>query len=234
MAVSKNFVVKNGLEVNTDLIIADSTINKVGIGSTIPSEKLDVSGTIIADNVIVSGISTISEAIFVGTGSTILATNQIGVGFGTAYPQYPLDVRTSVSTGKTALNVYGDVYLSGKINQISISGTSFFNGISYFNDDVYIQGKYYGEGSALSGIVTTIIAGNGVTISPSNGKGTVEIEVNPFDFVTNLGISSGSSYVGSGVTTIDFQNASVSPVVGGIATVSIPPSATIGLAIALS
>ena len=32
MAVNKNFVVKNGLEVDTDLIFADASTNKVGIG----------------------------------------------------------------------------------------------------------------------------------------------------------------------------------------------------------
>ena len=37
MAVNKNFVVKNGIEVTTDLIFADSTLDKVGIGSTVPS-----------------------------------------------------------------------------------------------------------------------------------------------------------------------------------------------------
>ena len=35
MAVNKNFVVKNGLEVNEDLIFASSSLDKVGIGSTI-------------------------------------------------------------------------------------------------------------------------------------------------------------------------------------------------------
>ena len=34
MAVDKNFVVKNGIEVNSNLIIADANTKKVGIGST--------------------------------------------------------------------------------------------------------------------------------------------------------------------------------------------------------
>ena len=44
MAVNKNFVVKNGIEVNDDLLIADSSLGKVGIGSTIPTTTLDVVG----------------------------------------------------------------------------------------------------------------------------------------------------------------------------------------------
>ena len=36
MAVNKNFVIKNGLVVKSDLVFADSDTNKVGIGSTSP------------------------------------------------------------------------------------------------------------------------------------------------------------------------------------------------------
>ena len=44
MAVNKNFVVKNGIEVATDLIFASSDLDKVGIGSTIPTALLEVGG----------------------------------------------------------------------------------------------------------------------------------------------------------------------------------------------
>ena len=40
MAVNKNFVVKNGLEVNTDLIIANADLNQVGIATTNPEYTL--------------------------------------------------------------------------------------------------------------------------------------------------------------------------------------------------
>ena len=71
MAVNKNFVVKNGIEVSTDLIHATSSTNKVGIGSTIPGYLLDVSGTLGATDVLVSGATTLTQDLQVGTSGSI-------------------------------------------------------------------------------------------------------------------------------------------------------------------
>ena len=48
MAVDKDFVIKNGLEVNEDLLYADTDTDRVGIGITTPSVKLDVIGGVSA------------------------------------------------------------------------------------------------------------------------------------------------------------------------------------------
>ena len=48
MAINKNFVVRNGLEVANNLIIADDVKNKVGIGTTNPLFELDVRGDVSA------------------------------------------------------------------------------------------------------------------------------------------------------------------------------------------
>jgi len=61
MAVNKNFVVKNGLEVNTDLILADVTSNSVGIGTSVTNYKLHVNGGIGATDITVTGFGTISD-----------------------------------------------------------------------------------------------------------------------------------------------------------------------------
>ena len=59
MAVNKNFVVKNGLEVRQDLILADATNTTVGIGTSVPQYTLDVAGGIGVTNIYVAGFSTI-------------------------------------------------------------------------------------------------------------------------------------------------------------------------------
>ena len=72
MAVNKNFIVKNGLEVNEDLIFASSDLDKVGIGSTIPTTTLDVKGQgIAAEDGKFTGITTVVQEFNVGTGNTI-------------------------------------------------------------------------------------------------------------------------------------------------------------------
>ena len=119
MAVNKNFVVKNGLEVNTKLIRADATNNKVGIGTSTPNYELHVNGGIGATDVHVSGMSTILTELNVGLGGTVLTVLGTGdqfVGINTASPQFRLDVRAPVSTGQTALYVYGDMRVTGDIN----------------------------------------------------------------------------------------------------------------------
>ena len=63
MAVNKNFVVKNGLEVKSNLLVADTATNSVGIGTSVIEHKLHVQGGIGATALQVSGIGTVDVAI---------------------------------------------------------------------------------------------------------------------------------------------------------------------------
>jgi hypothetical protein len=123
VAVNKAFVIRNGLEVNTKLILADANTNKVGIGSTGPRFELDVAGGIGATDLYVIGVSTALEYFNVGSGGKVLSViagaGGIGtskVGIGTSNPEYLLEVRSPVSTGQTALYVYGDLQVTGDLS----------------------------------------------------------------------------------------------------------------------
>ena len=62
MAINKNFVIKNGVEVNTSLIVGDATLNKVGVGTTVPGYTLHVGGSrggIGATDLTVTGVTTL-------------------------------------------------------------------------------------------------------------------------------------------------------------------------------
>lgn len=84
MAIDKNFVVKNGLEVNDILLHADPVTNKIGIGTDIPEYLLDVR-EIPLPGIAVSGISTQTVAFFRGNvtiqGNLDVANDEINVNF---------------------------------------------------------------------------------------------------------------------------------------------------------
>jgi hypothetical protein len=117
MSINKSFVIKNGLEVSTDLILADADTNKVGIGTTAPQYTLHVNGGIGATDLYVSGIGTFVSELNVGLDGTVLTVLGVGnsIGIGTALPAFLLDVRAPVSTGQTALYVQGDVRITGDL-----------------------------------------------------------------------------------------------------------------------
>ena len=173
MAVNKNFVVKNGLEVATDVILASATTKKVGIGSTTPEFTLDVRGGIGATDIQVTGFSTFTKDVQVGASGSVFyvsnSTNNVGVGTSVPNPAYTLDVRSSVSTGQTALYVYGDMRVTGDLNldditlddasiqnltvtdTVHVTGLTTFVGFSTFNDYVFIQ-----DGLNVAGISTFV------------------------------------------------------------------------------
>ena len=95
MAVNKNFIVKNGLEVNEDLIFASSDLDKVGIGSTIPTTTLDVKGQgIAAEDAKFTGIGTVINQFNVGTGGTAFRV----LGGPTVYPYVGINTGTPLYT----------------------------------------------------------------------------------------------------------------------------------------
>jgi len=137
MAVNKNFVVKNGVEVSTDLIYAESTIDKVGIGTTTPGAKLDVIGDIVGvgltltgdltgTNANYSGIVTANSGLEIGSGGTSITVDVTNnsTGFNSTSPDtsYVLDVQPGA--GQSAANFGGGVTIEGDLDVTgNFSGT---------------------------------------------------------------------------------------------------------------
>ena len=128
MAVQRNFVVKNGLQVNTSLLFADSSNNRIGIGSTIPSTVLDVIGGIAATSITLSGISTITGAIY-GEGGA-----------------------ASVLVG-SGLSVAGITTLAGSGGITTTGGDLYVGGDLYINDDLVFD-EVSGRELYISGLGT--------------------------------------------------------------------------------
>jgi hypothetical protein len=221
MSINKNFVVKNGFEVSTDLILANADTNKVGIGTTNPHYKLDVAGGIGATDFYLTGIGTFVNELNVGLGGTVLTVLGIGnsIGIGTALPQYLLDIRSPVSTGQTALYVQGDVRITGDLSLDDVT-----------LDDAEIQNLTVTEAlnvtspgiSAFGGYVdindSVDISSNLNVVGLSTLGGYVDIN-NSVDVGVNLNVV-GLSTLGGYVDINDSVDISTDLNVSGIATLA--------------
>ena len=96
MAVNKNFVVKNGLEVDTNTLFVDSANNRVAIGTTVPTAALDVRGKILSDSQVES---------FVGKFVGIVTAGAVGVTTMTATDAVVSGFSTLGKANATSLNV---------------------------------------------------------------------------------------------------------------------------------
>ena len=152
MAVDKNFVVKNGIEVNSNLIFADANTKSVGIGSTeFLRFTLDVRGGIAATDGHFSGIITAQNVnvanygILNGTGANVsgiatftggISANQLSVsGLSTLTHLESTNIRVSgittlatadITTLSNYPNFTGGVSVSGIVTaaSLNISGVS--------------------------------------------------------------------------------------------------------------
>ena len=239
MAVNKNFVVKNGLEVNSDLLLADATNSRVGVGTSVPSYTLHVLGGIGATDLRVTGVTTLSSDLKVGAGGTgfVVVTDAStgagrSVGIRTDLPEFTLDVRGPVSTGTTALYVYGDTRITGDL---------FVDDITF--DDANMQDLTVTDTMTVAG-VSTLASSGGITTTggqlyvASDISASGVITATSFTGLGQIGVASEGTFVGTGVTLVDFKTTSGTNVQSvdissGIASVTIAPGVSLGLAIAL-
>ena len=198
MAVNKNFVVKNGLEVDTDLIFADASTDKVGIGSTIPASTLDVKGGIAVTDI---------NAVGVGTIVTIRSTTGI------------ITTVDAISVQTTNLNVSGVTTVVDiaprNLNVSGVTSTTTLQVIGTGNMDVGIvtnvQGtniNYSGIGTIANVIFTKDAVGTGATIGAAVGIVTYYGDgVHLLNTGGGIGIGSTGGIVGYGFTTLNFIGA---------------------------
>jgi hypothetical protein len=255
MSVNKNFVVKNGLEVNQRLILANATTGKVGIGTSQPGYLLDVAGGIgvtdayIRNNLYTVGVGTFVTKLSVGTNGTTLTGVGGSVGVGTSVPEYLLDVRSPVSTGATALYVKGDVRVTGDLvvedditlDEVTVRNITANSQATILNlnatgitttQNLNVTGvSTLGTLQVSSGIVTSSIVGSSVTYygDGSNLTGIVASSGG------SIGIQSGGVTIGTAITTVNFVGSGLTASQSGnTSNVYLPPAGvSLGLAIAL-
>jgi hypothetical protein len=195
MAVNKNFVVKNGIEIAVNLIYGDTDLQKVGIGSTTPRSLLDVHGDLrVETGAYITGVTTAADELNVGLGGTALTVlNSNGFsGFNIANPVYNVDVRRRAGAGDTAAYFLGQVNVDGtlvpnnlrvaglstlsnvniddgevEIAKLEVTGLSTFTGIGTFASDLYVGSNLNVAGNL--NIIAGISTLDGVKIGDPSG-----------------------------------------------------------------
>ena len=247
MAVNKNFVVKNGIEVATDLIYGTSTLNKVGIGSTIPASTLDVRGGIAATDITASGYIEVTGTATFSDSATIAGVTTLASSGG-------------ITTTGGDFYVGGDLYVSDDVVYDAVSGRELYiSGIGTIVDLTSTNVNVTGLATASHGLRATagginVVAGvstfaalvdvdagadlvGGVTADNINVTGV--LTATSVVGAAQIGVSSEGTYIGTGASVINFASSNstawtVTEPSAGVATVTVTPGASIGLVLALS
>ena len=221
MAVNKNFVVKNGLEVDTNTLFVDSANNRVAIGTTVPTAALDVRGKILSDSQVESfvgkfvgivtagavGVTTMTTTDAVVSGFSTLgkanATSlNVTTGFSTVQSLTATDITVSIGATVTKdLNVGAAATVGAAL---TVTGASKFAEFSRFEKDIAVGGAAT-VGGALTVTGNAYFNGN-VDI---NGDLTYD-EVNARNLnisgIATVGFATVGNMTVAGMTTTSLLN----------------------------
>ena len=209
MAINKNFVVKNGLEVNTNQIFADSASGKVGIGSTLPTVELDVQGAIAATDVVssllrVTGYSTLPQ-VTVNENISISGFTTTNQGMNVLGISSLSNLRVvGVTTFENNVNLDGNVNVTGfstfvgltsVVGNLKVSGFTTFSNLVDINDNVDILGVT--TVSSLSAVGGVVAVGVGKSLVSYDNIVVGDAGVNVTGVVTATSFS--GSFTGTGI-----------------------------------
>ena len=220
MAVNKNFVVKNGLEVDTNTLFVDSANNRVAIGTTVPTATLDVRGKILTNSQVESwvgkfvgivtagavGVSTLTYTVGTGSSTKLGKANatslNVTTGFSTVQALSSKDLTVSIgATISKDLNVGAAATVGAAL---TVTGASKFAEFSRFEKDIAVGGAAT-VGGALTVTGNAYFNGN-VDI---NGDLTYD-EVNARNLnisgIATVGFATIGNMTVSGMTTTSLLN----------------------------
>ena len=205
MAVNKNFVVKNGLEVSDDLILANAVDNMVGIGTSVPNQTLHVFGGIGATTLHV-GVSTFIGDVQVSGVTTLASAGGITTTGGDLFVAGDLSVLGDVTYDEVVgrnLNITG----VGTILNVVVGSGLSVTGISTLTGPVGLE-----TGLTVAG-VTTLASAGGITTTGGDlyvGGDLFVLDDVTYDEVNgrNLNISGVATIGQANITSVNVSSAS--------------------------
>ena len=201
MAINKNFVVKNGLEVSTDLIFADATAVKVGIATTNPQYTLDVHGVLKSNHLNVIGVATITGGL-VGDLTGDLTGNVIGdlTGNVTGNSDTATSLETARNIGGVLFDGTEDIDLPGVNTTGNQDITANANTATALQTPRNIGGVSFDGTSDIDLPGVNIVGDQNTTGTAANLSGTPDISINDLTASGNISVSGDLSVTGAQVT----------------------------------
>ena len=228
MAINKNFKVENGLEVNKNLIFADTNSNKVGIVTTDVKYTLHVNGGIGATNLTVTGVSTFNNIVLnkgVSIGGTTGKKGQLLVSTGTGVTWSNLSRNSYLSIAFPGQTTFNFPYEVGSV-EVYLNGVrlSPFEFTATDGTSIVLKDACFGDENV------EIIVAQTLPVAQGGGGNIVAIGITVQDEGSTIGTASSITlinFIGSGVSV---TSASAYGVDVNIQSVSIPPGKTVYVA----
>ena len=212
MSINKNFVVKNGLEVDVKTLYVDAVNNRVGVGTTIPTSDFEVDGNANIKNQIVSKFASVGISTFATAGiSTLTATTIVAT------------AATFTSAIFGSLSISGNSSIGDATNDTVTINAQVASNLDPATTDIYDLGNakrwrdlniartinattFIGSGSSVGVSTVGFITATNAFISGVSTVGTALSVTGPAKFAGNVAVTGVSTFTGdtliSGFSTV--------------------------------
>jgi hypothetical protein len=222
MSINKNFIVKNGLEVGSNLIVADETSGKVGVGTTPTSFTLEVKGGVGATDLVVTGVTTLSSLNVTGiaTFGSAVITNVNSSGIITA-AQFStgssgIGINTNTISGPEEI-IIDPAVVGDETGTLKVKGNLTVEGGQVFVNNLDITDKTIGIAYTVSPDDSTADQAGFVVYGTTDKSFLYDDSGSEWSSSENIGVQTGKSYkiggqevvssttLGAGVTNSSLQ-----------------------------